>query len=116
MLEKIERELSRKNHCSARLISLLTERSNELETDLSVTEEVLEETRVTVKNLENNEHNNSNIKQSYDNLVRNYEKLLSEHTELEDKNLKTCENLESYSKVIDQCSIDLSNHLMGHNA
>merc|ERR1739848_205636 len=80
MLEKTERELSRKNHCSARLISLLTERSNELETDLSVTEEVLEETRCTVENLENNEHNNSTIKQSYETLANNYEKLLNEHT------------------------------------
>jgi len=115
MLEKIERELSRKNHCSARLISLLTERSNELETDLSVTEEVLEETRATVENLENTEHNNSNIKQGYETLVKNYEKLLAEHLDLEDKNKDTCESLERYSKVIDQCSIDLSNHLMGHN-
>jgi len=113
MLEKTERELSRKNHCSARLISLLTERSNELETDLGVTEEVLEETRNTVDALESHGSTQMGLKDQHDALKNTYDDLENRHEETVAEYTSKADEVTRLKRVIDECSSALTNHLMG---
>jgi len=113
MLEKTERELSRKNHCSARLMSLLTERSNELETDLGVTEEVLEETRNQVEALENDGSHQTNLREGYNKLKIIYDELTAHHNSTIREYEQKAADVDRLTDVIDQCSSDLTNHLMG---
>lgn len=115
MLEKTEHELARKNHCSARLICLVTERSTEMETDLNVTEEVLQETRIRVQDLENDEDSRRQLAMTFNDLLEKYNKIVEEYDELKLSHSDLEKLVAKLQKVVDQCSIDLTNHLMGHN-
>jgi len=115
LLEKNERELARKNHCSARIIALLTERSNELETDLGVSEEVLQETRDHMEQLQNQEWGKQTLKDTHKALLKSHDNLQDKHSQLEQNFSDQSEQIKKLSKVIDQCSIDLTNHMMGNN-
>lgn len=112
-LEEMEACLSRKNHGSARLMALLSERATEVEDDLERTEQILNDTRSKLNNYDDGcfkpwQYDSENKK-----MVGEQKTLKEENGSLEE--LLAVESSENFrlQKVIDVVTVDLSRYILG---
>lgn len=113
IIEKTDKSLQRKNNCTARLIELLAEKSNEIETDLVVMEDVLEETVDRLHSFRADEETRMDMKMKFGHLDGRFHTLKARNFSLKNSNSATEKKLTSLLELIDRCSVDISHQLAG---
>ena len=107
-LESRESLLARKNHCSARLMALLTERTNEVELDLEMTEDKLNDTRLKLNEYNDGSFKPCSVETNLKNLPIENEKLLEDNNNLERILEADKKEFEKLQKIVDRVGFDLS--------
>ena len=82
MAENTESELAKKNLANSKLICLVAEKSGELDRDLTVTQQVLSETRSRVEQYEDEEEERRILLLDHEKIVEEHKKLIRSHEEL----------------------------------
>lgn len=113
ILEKNERSLIGKNKCSSRLISLLVDKSHEIETDLCVTEEVLDETLERLRGHEEEKEERDCKRSKFNDLKSMNSSLNKRKTELTAAVEKISESNKNLRRLVDRCTLDFGHHNYG---
>ena len=113
ILEKNEQSLGKKNKCSNRLISLLTDKSHEIETDLCVTEEVLDETVEKLEEYEEAEEERSIKRNMSDKLRSVNENLTQKRESLCNDVKKMSSQVQNLRNLIDKCCLIFAHQKLG---
>jgi len=112
MAENTESELAKKNLANSKLICLVAEKSGELDRDLTVTQQVLNETRSRVEQYEDEEEERRILLLDHEKIVEEHKKLVRNHEELKVGFHDLKKSFDGLQNLVDSCSIDLTNHLM----
>ena len=112
LLEAKEREVLLNNQSKARLILLLTERSENLNYELDLTEKLLNDTRDFINDVENSGQYKSKIVVTMKKIYNEYSMVERKHEKLKLVYRESQAKLEEHSSVIDESCLSVARYLI----